>query len=128
MKKILVVLLSGLMVIVFGSCMKLTTDSTFGYDCPGDMLVVSYISESTDNSYWNIILDAVNEYRNSPDYVKDDVAVRSGKIEDILSGFEGKYIAGDSIGHDSDCVYGSTLDGGTFKIGIHDTEWYSTHG
>ena len=129
MRRTLTILTLCLTVIVFCSCMnsKPATDNTFGYDCHGDMLIFSQIPENTDNTYWTTILDAVNEYRNSPDYARDDLTVRGEKIEVILSGFEGRYIAEDSIVCDSDCVSGSTLDGGTFRIGIHDLEWYASH-
>ena len=127
MKRLLAVLSLGLTAILLGSCInsKNTTENTFGYDCWGDMLIVSYISEDSDDSYWKLILDAVNEYRNSSDYAKDDSATRGEKIEEILADFEGKYIVEGSIEHDSDHVSGKTMDGATFTIGIHDLDWYA---
>lgn len=127
MKRLLSVLSLVFSAVLLVSCInsKYSTDNTFGYDCWGDMLIVSYISEDSDDSYWKLILDAVNEYRNSSDYAKDDLATRGEKIEEILADFEGKYIIEDSIEHDSDHVSGKTMDGATFNIGIHDLDWYA---
>lgn len=137
MKKIIVIILACTLIFMFAACSSskdnktgntVASESMSGYESRGDMLVISKIDENADYSYWKEILDAVNEYRDSSQFAADDLKTRGEKTEAILADFEGKYILEDSVKYDdTGSVTGLTVDGASFKIGIHDPEWYSNH-
>ena len=104
------------------------TNGTFGGDS-GDTLLVDYIPEDDAlGNAWDEILDTVNEYRNSPEYADDDRDTRRERVSEILSGYEGVYIAEGSINTEhEEYISGRMILGGSFQILITDPEWYLLH-
>ena len=115
----------------FSSTQKLddprTTATTeapkFGYNCPGDYLIVKQITDD-EHEYWQEIIDAVNEYRNSRDFERDDQRTRAKEVTELLTTFEDSYIVSGSVMADDNSVMGRLKDGNSFTIGLREPEWY----
>lgn len=103
------------------------TKGTFGANS-GDMWLVATIPEDDSvSNCWNEILDAVDEYRNSPEYADDDRDTRCERVWEILSEFEGEYIVEGSLTEHPEYISGGMILGGSFQIMITDPEWYLLH-
>lgn len=103
------------------------TNGTFGAGS-GDELILNYIPEDNSLSIaWNQIIDAVNEYRNTPEYLDDDRDTRCEKVMEILYEYEGVYIEEGSLNEHTEYISGRMILGGSFQILITDPEWYLLH-